>query len=206
MVDAAGWDARYREKHADEELVWSADPNVFVAAETAGLAPGRVLDLGGGEGRNALWLASRGWEAELVEFSGVALQRAAALADRAGIELACTRADLTDPPELEPADLVLLAYVHLPADQSTRLHRLAASLVASGGTLLIVAHARRNLVDGVGGPPDPAVLRDVDEVLVDLEVTGLSTRKAEEVTRTVDTDDGPREAIDLLVRAERPAD
>lgn len=203
-MDAAGWDARYAEK----ELVWSAGPNRFVEAEVAGLPPGRALDLAGGEGRNAIWLASGGWDVELVEFSNVALDKAAQLAEHAGVHLTLTAADLTDEPapSLAPADLVLVVYLQLPPDEARRAHRLAASLVAPGGTLLVVAHAKRNLVDGVGGPPDVEVLRDVSEVRDDLAGTGLTITRAEEVLRPVETDDGVREAIDILVRASRPAE
>lgn len=198
-MNSDAWDERY----AADDLVWSVGPNRFVVEQVEGLAPGRALDLAGGEGRNAIWLAQQGWTVELVEFSQVALDKAARRAEHAGVELTLTSADLTASSSLEPADLVLLAYLQLPRDPSTRTTRLAASAVAPGGTLLIVAHARRNLDDGIGGPPDPAVLRSVQETVDDLDGTGLDVRVAEEVIRTVETDEGPRDAIDLLVRAER---
>ncbi len=198
-MDSATWDERY----AADDLVWSAGPNRFVVEQVDGLAPGRALDLAGGEGRNAIWLAQQGWDVELVEFSQVALDKAARRAEHAGVDVTLASADLTASPTLRPADLVLLAYLQLPRESSTRTTRLAASAVAPGGTLLIVAHARRNLDDGVGGPPDPAVLRTVEETLADLGGTGLGVKLAGEVTRTVETDEGPRDAIDLLIRAER---
>jgi len=201
-VDAQAWDARY----AAKELVWSAGPNRFVEAEVADLTPGRALDLAGGEGRNAIWLAATGWDVELVEFSPVALGKARQLAEHAGVDLTLTEADLADVdgPALEPADLVLVIYLQLPPQDSRRVHRLAASLTAPGGTLLVVAHAKRNLVDGVGGPPDVEVLRDADEVRRDLDGTGVLVVRAEEVLRPVETDDGLRNAIDVLVRGHRP--
>jgi SAM-dependent methyltransferase len=199
-MDAAAWDERY----AGTDLVWSAGPNRFVAEQVTELAPGRALDLAGGEGRNAIWLAAKGWDVELVEFSRVALDKAARTAEHHGVELQLTHADLTAAPDLEPADLVLLAYLQLDRQASARVTRTASAAVRTGGTLLVIAHARRNLTDGVGGPSDPAVLRTVDEVVDDLAGTGLAVRVADEVMRTVDTPDGPRDAIDLLVRAERP--
>ncbi len=194
------WD----EVYAAGEPVWSLDPNRFVAEQVGELTPGRALDLAGGEGRNAIWLARRGWDVELVEFSQVALATARERAEHAGVRITLTEADLTSTPVLEPADLVLLAYLQLPRGPSTRTTRAAAAAVAPGGTLLIVAHALRNLEAGFGGPPDPAVLRSVDEVVDDLSGTGLVLRSAGEVVRTVDTETGPRDAIDLLVRAQRP--
>ena len=70
-MNSEQWDQRY----AGEELVWSAGPNIFVAGICAELAPGRVLDLAAGEGRNALWLAERGWQVTAVDFSQVAVDR-----------------------------------------------------------------------------------------------------------------------------------
>ena len=67
-MDSQGWNDRYARK----DLVWSADPNALVAAETAVLSPGRALDLASGEGRNAIWLAERGWRVTAVDFSAVA--------------------------------------------------------------------------------------------------------------------------------------
>jgi SAM-dependent methyltransferase len=200
-VDAGAWDDRYRER----ELVWSGEPNVFVAEEVADLAPGRALDLAAGEGRNAIWLAQRGWEVEAVEFSQVALDKAAALAADAGVEVALTHADLTDLPPLAPADLVLVAYLHLPRAATEDVLRRAADLVRPGGTFLLVAHARRNLEHGWGGPQNPEVLPEVHDVLAVVEAAGLEVRRAEEVTRRVATDEGDRDAIDVLVRAARPA-
>ena len=198
-MDAQAWDERYRE----QELVWSADPNVFVARETADLPPGRALDLAAGEGRNAIWLAGRDWEVEAVEFSPVAIDKGRRLAEHAGVEVHWTLADVTEAPDLARADLVLLIYLHLPQPQADEALRYAAGLVRPGGTLLVVGHARRNVTDGYGGPPDPDLLAQPEEVAAVLTDTGLDVVRAEEVLRTVDTDDGPREAIDLLVRGRR---
>lgn len=200
-MDAAAWDERYRER----ELVWSAEPNVFVEEEIGDLLPGRALDLAAGEGRNAIWLARQGWEVEAVEFSPVAIDKGRTLADRMRVEVTWTLADLTTEPVLDPADLVLLVYLHLPEPEATRVLRHAAALVRPAGTLLVVGHARRNLTDGYGGPPDPDLLDEPDEVAAALLEAGLEVERAGEVTRTVETEDGPREAIDLLVRAHRSA-
>jgi SAM-dependent methyltransferase len=200
-VDATAWDDRYRER----ELVWSGEPNVFVAEEVADLSPGRALDLAAGEGRNAIWLAQRGWDVEAVEFSQVALDKAAALAADAGVDVRLTHADLTTLPPVAAADLVLVAYLHLPSRPAHEVLRHAVTLVRPGGTFLLVAHARRNLEHGHGGPQDPDVLPDVHDVLAVVEDAGLEVRRAEEVTRRVATEEGDRDAIDVLVRAVRPA-
>jgi SAM-dependent methyltransferase len=199
-MDAATWDERYSEK----ELVWSAAPNVFVAEEVADLTPGTAIDLAGGEGRNAVWLAEQGWDVELVEFSAVAIEKAAAVAHERGVPLRMTMADVTAEPGLDPADLVLVCYLQLEGGPLAAALGHAATLVAPGGTLLVIAHERDNLEHGYGGPQDPTFLPTVDDVLRALRGHGLEVVKAGQVRRTVDTEDGPREAIDLLVRAKRP--
>jgi SAM-dependent methyltransferase len=198
-VEAADWDERYRER----PLVWSAEPNLFVERELAGLPPARAIDLAAGEGRNALWLASRGWEVEAVEFSPVAIEKGRQLATGAELELHWTLADLRDEPRMAPAALVLIAYLQLPTAEMAPVVRYAAGLVAPGGELFLVGHARRNLTEGVGGPQDPDVLW-TDELLREgVGGSGLEIDRLTEVTRVLETDEGPRAAVDLLLRAHR---
>ena len=90
-MDSSGWDARYG---AAPELVWTAEPNRFVVEELAGLRPGRALDLAAGEGRNAVWLAERGWEVTAVDFSAVAATRGQQLARERGVDVTWVVADL----------------------------------------------------------------------------------------------------------------
>jgi 2-polyprenyl-3-methyl-5-hydroxy-6-metoxy-1,4-benzoquinol methylase len=198
-MDQTAWDERY----AGPELVWGAGPNCFVAEELAALPPGRAIDLGTGEGRNAIWLAGRGFTVTAVDFSRVGLARAAGLAAARGVTVDWVHADLLD---YQPApgryDLVLIAYVQLPADRLTDLARTAATALAPGGTLLAVGHDRDNLARGHGGPKDLSVLWTPQVVTAGL--TGLTIQRAEQVNRTVTSSDGERIAIDTLVRAVRP--
>jgi len=200
-MDASAWDRLY----TSSELVWSAGPNASVVEQVGALPPGRAIDLAGGEGRNAIWLAEQGWDAELVEFSAVALEKAAAIAHHRGLTLRTTLADVTAAPGLEPADLVLVCYLQLTTEPLAAALRHAATLVAPGGTLVVIAHERDNLEHGYGGPPDAAYLPTVADVLDAIDGEGLRVEHAGQVRRTVDTDEGPREAIDLLVRARRDA-
>jgi SAM-dependent methyltransferase len=194
------WNRRY----AGSELLWTAQPNRFLVAETAGLLPGRALDLGCGEGRNAVWLAEQGWRATGVDFSDVALEKARELAAARGVEIEWTRADLLDYRAAERAyDLVLLFYLQLPESQRRQILRTAAAAVATEGTLLLVAHDRSNLDHGYGGPKNAAVLYTADDVVADLDGSGLQIERAERVERPIETQDGERFALDLLLRARR---
>jgi SAM-dependent methyltransferase len=196
-MDASAWDQRY----ASSGLLWSAEPNRFVAEELADLPPARALDLAAGEGRNAIWLATRGWRVTAVDFSAVAMDKGRHLAQAAGVEVDWDVADLVD---YRPAEasfgLVLMAYLQLPPGQLGPLLRRAAGAVAPAGILLIIGHDARNLTDGVGGPQDPDLLYTPESVTAQLD--GLHIDRAERVRRPVIG--APRKAIDTLVRAHRP--
>jgi SAM-dependent methyltransferase len=201
-MDRDDWNRRY----ATRELVWTAEPNRFLVAETEGLAPGRALDLACGEGRNAVWLAERGWRATGVDFSEVALDKARALAAERGVEADWVHADVTDfRPEPRAFDLALIFYLQVPASEERAAVRAAADAVAPGGTLLLVAHDRSNIEEGYGGPQDPDVLVTAEEIVAALDGSGLEIERAGRVERPVETDDGVRVALDTLVRATRPA-
>lgn len=134
------WDAHYT-RHPD---VWSGAPNAVLVQETGDLAPGAALDLGCGEGGDAIWLAQRGWAVTAVDVSAVALERAAAHARRAGVDdrITWARHDLDDTFPSGAFDLVSAHYLHSPEHaQSNRLLERAVAAVASRGTLLLVGHA-----------------------------------------------------------------
>lgn len=198
-MDARAWDERY----AAAELLWSAEPNRFLVEEVAGLAPGRALDLACGEGRNALWLASRGWRVVGVDFSAVALARARRMAAARQLEVEWVLADVRAWEPLPAGfDLVVVMYLHLPWQEMSPVLGRAAGWLSPGGTLLVVGHDITNLTGGYGGPRDPAVLYGPDDVAA--AVGGLTVVKAGRVRRSVDTAEGPKEAIDVLVRAVAP--
>lgn len=196
------WDERYR----GSELLWSAEPNRFVESELVGLAPAgrRALDLACGEGRNAVWLAERGWTTVGVDFSSVALQRAADLAAGRGVTVELLQDDVTswEPPS-RSFGLVLVAYLQVPAAELAPIVVRAAAAVAPGGTFLAVGHHADNLERGHGGPSDPRLLWDPDWLAALLD--GLAVERAGEVPRSVDTEQGQRTALDALVRARRPS-
>jgi SAM-dependent methyltransferase len=197
-MDRQAWDERY----STDELVWHAEPNRFLVAEVAGLAPGRALDLACGEGRNALWLAEQGWAVTAVDFSGVALQKARRLAEQRGLEVRLVEADvLVWEPPAGSFDLVVVLYLQLPAPQRHRSLQRAQAALAPGGTLLVVGHDSANLAEGVGGPQDPTMLFSADDIVGD--IGELVVERAAQVLRPVATEHGEAHAIDVVVRAVR---
>ncbi len=193
------WNCRYE----GEGLLWTPRPNRFLVAETAALAPGRALDIACGEGRNAVWLAEQGWQATGVDFSEVALEKARLLAEQRKVQAEWIRADLF---EYEPPpgafELVIVLYLQIPPERLRPILARVAKAIAPDGTFLLVAHDSSNLTHGYGGPRDPATLYTAEDVLPAL--VGLEIERAEPVVRTVETDEGVREAIDALVRARQP--
>lgn len=198
-MDREDWNRRYE----GAELLWTAEPNRFLAEEVAELRPGRALDLAAGEGRNAVWLAERGWGVTAVDFSDVALTKARQLAAARRVEVAWVEADvLTYRPEEAWFDLVLVLYLHLPPAQLAVVLQRAITALAPGGVLLVVGHDRTNLTEGHGGPQEPTILYRAEELVS--QVQGLRVERAERVRRPVETEAGTVDAIDTLLRAVRP--
>ncbi|MFC9893494.1 class I SAM-dependent methyltransferase [Nocardia sp. NPDC127579] len=221
-MEAADWDARY----AQSELVWGAPPNSTVVEHVYGLERAitlrpdtpdgpvpehpRALDLACGEGRNALWLATHGWQVDAIDYSQVGIDKGRTVATRLSrsvrsrISWHC--ADVTEPAAAGltgPYELVLMVFLHLPAEQRRALLRRAANLLAPDGTLLVLGHDATNLTDGYGGPQDPAILFTPDDIAADLgpEAEHLRVRLADRVYRPTEG----RDAIDALVLATRRA-
>ena len=191
------WDKRY----ASVENLWAVKPNRFLVAEVAGLEQGRALDLACGEGQNAIWLATLGWDVTGVDYSEMAIAKARARAERDGVRVTFECADLLEYEAAAGAfDLVVVLYLHIPSDGRKHVLARASTALAPGGTFVLVGHDLTNLTDGVGGPSDPDLLCTPDQIAE--ELPGLEIEKAERVLRDVKGEE--RDAIDNLVRARRP--
>jgi SAM-dependent methyltransferase len=133
------WEGFYGER----EQVWSGRPNAVLVAEIEGLAPATALDLGCGEGADAIWLAEQGWRVTATDISQAALDRAAAHAATAGVtdRIIWERHDFSRSIPSGPFDLVASHFLHSPVDDSRESALQAvAAVVAPGGMLLVVSH------------------------------------------------------------------
>jgi len=195
----AEWDQRYGEA----DRVWSGRPNATLVAELAGRPPGRALDVGCGEGADAVWLTGQGWQVTALDVSSVALGRAALLAEEAGAVVDWRHAGLLEA-ELPTAsfDLVSAQYPALLRTPEAAAERSLLSLVAPGGLLLVVHHVQHPAEHdrSHGFDPDdyvsPAgVVAMLDE---DWQLEVHETRP-----RTVTGGAGAHHRDDIVVRARR---
>ena len=202
MTDAASW----VERHAAAATSWDTTPNQFVEAACRGLRPGVALDVGAGEGANAIWLAGRGWRVTAVDRETVSVGR---IQSRSALLAHPVDAIVADAASYRPRrdlfDLILLSYLELPEPQLRRVLANCVPGLAGGGTLLVVGHDASNLDSGWGGPGDPDLLTTPAHLADLLTHLGLEVRRAEVVRRQVPDDVGFHIALDHVVEAVRPA-
>ena len=210
------WDDRY----SSAGQLWSGQPNPQLVAQTAGLTPGDALDVGSGEGADAIWLAGRGWTVTAVDISVVALDRAAAHAAARGDEIArrirWRPADLLSwDPGSQQFDLVSAQFMYLPEAELKSLHRRLAAAVRPGGTLLIVLHhpdrvhagqaaAGAGLADTATGRELLALAAAPRRLAATLDPGAFDITTADVISRQATGHDGqPTTATDTVLRAAR---
>lgn len=193
-MDASMWDQRYEAA----DLVWSAEPNLFLPTLVDGLEPGSALDVACGEGRNAIWLARQGWEVTAVDFSPVGIEKAWQLSDGDDVEWVVADATLYEPSK--QFDLVVVFYLHVLPEDLAAVMEMATETLIPGGTLFAVGHAVRNLTDGHGGPQYPEILWNeatIAPMVEDLDIVELGER----LRPIPDTDVS---AVDTVLHAVKP--
>lgn len=201
------WDERYR---AGGRL-WSGSPNAQLMTEAADLTPGQALDVGCGEGADAIWLADRGWDVTAVDISTVALERGAAHARQeqpdAALRIDWRHEDLTAwTPPPSTYDLVSAHFLQLPRSQRDPLHERLAAAVALGGSLLIVGHHPSDREAGVRRPRLPELFFTPDEVAGALDPSSWEVVVSEARGRTALDPDGQAVTLhDAVLRARRRA-
>ncbi|MGA7980706.1 MAG: class I SAM-dependent methyltransferase [Chromatiaceae bacterium] len=174
------WDQRYD----TADYVYGKEPNDFLRAMADRLPSGRALCLGEGEGRNAVFLAGRGFEVTAVDGSGVGLAKTERLADERQVTVATVRADLADFP-IEPAswNLIVSIFCHVPAGLRADLHRRVVEGLRPGGMFLLEAYNPGQIEYGTGGPPTPDLMMDL--AALKQELAGLRLIHALEAVRDV---------------------
>lgn len=202
---AADWDHRY-----SGSPLWSGNPNGSLVAEVAGLTPGRALDVGAGEGGDAIWLAEQGWRVTASDISARALDRIGAEAGRRGLPVSCLQADANgfQPFEEGGFDLVTASYASIPRTPDHRGIGNLLGAVAPGGTLIVLSHdlepmhARRHQ----GIPFDPDAYLPVSDIAATVRATpGWTVEIEEKRPRPAGSATAGHHVDDLVLRARRTA-
>jgi 2-polyprenyl-3-methyl-5-hydroxy-6-metoxy-1,4-benzoquinol methylase len=174
------WDQRY----AVDEYVYGTLPNDFLVSRVALLPRGRVLCLGEGEGRNAVWLAQRGFEVHAVDASAVGLEKARRLAHARGVAITTHVADLA---QFDSApgewDAIVSIFCHLPPAARARVHGRIAHWLRPGGVFLLEAYTPDQLALATGGPPVAELMMSLAELR--RELGGLRIEHGVETVRRV---------------------
>lgn len=204
MFSQEFWDERYR----STERVWSGHPNLRLVEQVSDLTPGAALDIGSGEGADAIWLAARGWRVTAFDVSTVALQRAARHAEQEGNEVAerisWQQADFRSWTAEGTFDLVSAQFMHLPRPDIEALHRQLAAAVRPGGSLLIVGHHPLDMQSSVPRPDRPELFYTAEEVAASLDQDDWDILVADALAReTVDPDGQPATIHDAVLHARR---
>lgn len=197
------WDARYSES----ERIWSGNPNPRLVEHVSGMPPGDALDVGAGEGADAVWLATQGWHVTALDVSPVALARTAAHAADAGVgdRVTTLQHDLLSGSTVPGTyDLVSAQFWHPPTDRFDELFRALGAAVRPGGFLLVVGHHPADLATGLrSGHGHPELLFTPDRVVAALDASAWEIRYADAPTREVAGEDGPVIVTDSVVLARR---
>jgi SAM-dependent methyltransferase len=193
------WDERHRAGDFEGE-----GPNPALESGVAGLHPGTAIELASGSGTNAVWLAAHGWRTTAVDWSPVGIANGLAKAKAGGVVVDWLERDLFAwSPPARAFDLVVIVYLHVPADERTSIYAAAAAAVAPGGRMLVVGHDRINATEGEGGPPDASRLFTAAEIGRELLAADpeLVVERAEVLRRVPPPGRAP---IDALLVVRRP--
>ncbi|MFP2907481.1 class I SAM-dependent methyltransferase [Pyxidicoccus sp. 3LFB2] len=179
---ALQWNSRY----SVQEYVFGTQPNDFLVEATPSLppAPARALSLGEGEGRNAIHLASLGYQVTAVDASDVGLRKAERLAVERGVSVETVVSDLADfTLAPETWDVVVIIFCHLLMPLRRQVHRAAVACLRPGGVLVLEAYTPAQLALRTGGPPMREALYTAEELHEDF--AGLELPVLREFERKV---------------------
>jgi len=201
---------KWNERYAGSELVWSKSANKEFVNQATGLAPGRALDLGSGEGRNAIWLAEQGWQVTAVDFSQAGTDKGQQLAGgsaKSDLEIDWVVSDACDYNDESGFDLVAVLYLHTTKAERDRWLPNAIKMVRPGGSFIYIGHDLDNIEQGVGGPQVPEVLPNAAEITpllggFDISYAGIIERHIATETGHGTGGEG-KVALDCLINAVR---
>ena len=174
----------WNERYSESGFAYGTEPNEFLISVVDRIPHGRILSLAEGEGRNAVYLASLGYEVTGVDGSEVGLRKAMELAKKRGVAITTIQADLDEfVIGLEQWDGIIACYCHLPSATRISLHHAAVRGLKPGGVFVLEAFSKKQLAYDTGGPKSLDMLMSLDELK--LELVGLEFIHAVEMEREV---------------------
>lgn len=159
------WDQRY----AENETVYGLEPNRFFKAFIDTHQPGSILLPAEGEGRNAVYAASKGWQVDAFDFSPVAREKALKRAKESGVTINYYTMKAEEFRAGKLYDAVALIYAHLPEAVRRGFHQEVYKSLRSGGYMVLEAFAKEQIHNASGGPKDPALLYDAPTICTDFQ-------------------------------------
>lgn len=163
VMNRSFWDNRY----AENEVVYGQQPNHFFKQFIDTHKPGRILLPAEGEGRNAIYAASKGWEVDAFDFSGEAIKKAIGLSKKKNVSINYWMQDIEKFTAIKKYDAVGLVYIHLPKNMRQEFHKQVHNSIRSGGFLVFEAFAKEQIEFDSGGPKDISLLYDAPTICQD---------------------------------------
>jgi SAM-dependent methyltransferase len=191
---------------ATEDLVYTEAVNRFVKELSEGLKPGKMIDLAGGEGRNAVYFAELGWQAENIDISNVGLTKFLKFAEERGVseKVFANCADATGfESVLTPVDLGVVAYLQIEVNDLADALDCLIENIRKGGVLFGVWHSRANLGSDYSGQQNPDLLADIDEIREIMADQPVEIEVLENLEGQIQTKDGLKPSITLVLKAKK---
>ncbi len=172
------WQDKWNDRFSKDEFVYGKEPNKFLKEEIKKIAPGKILFLGEGEGRNAVYAASLGWNVDAVDYSDAAKAKTEKLSLEKKVKVNYHVEDLfTYSPKQNYYDVVAVIYIHFDKDLRKILFSIAEDSLKSGGKIILEVFEKDQIKYSSGGPKETELLyslEDIAENLIDLEFEKFS--------------------------------
>ena len=191
---------------ATDDLVYTETVNRFVKQHCEDLPKGKMIDLAGGEGRNAIFFAEKGWQVENIDISNVGLTKFLKFAEERGVteKVFANCADATGfESVLTPVDLGVVAYLQIEVNDLADALDCLIENIRKGGVLFGVWHSRANLGSDYSGQQNPDLLADIDEIREIMADQPVEIEVLENLEGQIQTKDGLKPSITLVLKAKK---
>jgi SAM-dependent methyltransferase len=200
MAEAEPGAQFWNDRYSSVDRVWATKPNALLVELVSGLPAGRAVDVGAGEGRNAIWLAQNGWTVTAVDVSDVGLRRAEERASQEGVELKTVIGDWRAYQAPAPFELAVISFMHPRPDERASMFAWAREMLVPGGHLFTVGVDLSEL--GKRGPRTPEKLYTPERLRVALD--GFDVLRCETVAYQGESTEGPKPVVDSVAVGRRP--